>query len=80
MRVSKQSPGVWTNEERSRQGSNIRELVAYLEAENAELRDEALKLASEIRALREAMEDVGIPSENTPPRSIGEKAESVVVH
>jgi hypothetical protein len=64
MSVSKQSAGVWTNEEPGRQGSNTRELVACLEAENAELRDEALKLASEIRALREALGDV--PSDKTP--------------
>ena len=64
MSVSKQIAGVWTNEEPSRQGCNTRELVACLEAENAELRDEALKLVLEIRALRETLGDV--PSDNTP--------------
>jgi hypothetical protein len=72
MRKSKQSASVWTNEEPSRQ-----ELVAYLEAENAMLRGRALKLASEIRTLREAMGDG--PSENTPAQH-RRQGESVVVH
>ena len=72
MSVIKQSAGVWTNEEPSRQGSNARELVAWLEAENAELRDEALKLVLEIRALRQALGDV--PISQHAPRSTGGKA------
>jgi hypothetical protein len=39
----------------SKQNAGVRELLAYLEAENSMLRDRALKLASEIRALREAL-------------------------
>ena len=66
MRESQQSASMWTDEEPSRQGSNT-ELVAYLEAENSMLRGRALKLASEIRALREALGG-DVPSENTPDR------------
>ena len=57
MRESQQSASMWTDEEPRRQGSNT-ELVAYLEAENSMLRDRALKLTSQIRALREALGDV----------------------
>ena len=60
--------GVWTN---------TRELLAYLEAENSMLRDRALKLASEIRALREALGG-DVPSENMPAQH-RRQGESVVV-
>ena len=42
--------------------SKKRFLIAFLEAENAELRDKASKLTSQVRALRETLGDV--PSEN----------------
>ena len=42
--------------------SKKRLLIAFLEAENAELRDKASKLTSQVRALRETLGDV--PSEN----------------
>ena len=51
----------------SKQSAGARELLAHLEAENSMLRDRALKLASEIRALREALGG-DVPSENTPDR------------
>ena len=46
MRVSKQRASMWTDE----QANNTRKLVGRLEAENAQLRDRALKLTSQIRA------------------------------
>ena len=61
----------------SKQSAGARELLAHLEAENSMLRDRALKLASEIRALREALGG-DVPSENTPAQH-RRQGESVVV-
>jgi hypothetical protein len=72
MRVSKQRAGVWTDE----QANNTRKLVGRLEAENAQLRDRALKLASEIRALREALSG-DVPSDKSAQHR--RQGESVVV-